>query len=138
MAVSFGQGISDSEPEIEWDNTGMPQLEYQQNSASTSQGIPSLVTDSSSSDSDCQEAQAVQQSASAPEYQETSPCPTPNLEEKYHTAGEDEATDDELYLPPIRQGSFRGSMAHSGFNCDQDLAEALAKIRAHYSSEDSS
>jgi hypothetical protein len=59
MAVTFSHGISDSEPEIEWDNTGLPQLEYQPASANTSQGIPSLVTDSSASESDCQEAQAV-------------------------------------------------------------------------------
>jgi hypothetical protein len=59
------------------------------------------------------------------------------LEEKYHTAGEEE-TDDELYLPPIRIGSFRGTIASTKFSCDTDLAEALAKIRAINTSEDSS
>ena len=145
MAVTFSNGISDSEPEIEWDNSGLPQLDYQPSSANTSQGIPGLVTDSSASESEYQEAKTVQtysqqagtSSGSGPEYQDTSPCPTPNLEEKYYTAGEDE-TDDELYLPPLRYGSFRGTMASSKFSCDEELAQALAKIRATYSSEESS
>jgi hypothetical protein len=138
MALSFGDWIPDSEPEIEWDNSALPQLEYRPSSpANTSHGIPSLATDSSS-ESENSTSRPETAPGTGPEYSEASPCPTPNLEEKYHTAGEEEDTDDELYLPPLRIGSFRGTMASTQFNCDKDLADALAKIRAINTSEESS